>query len=63
MALMKLVEGSYQEEKTPSSRRRGEGVKMKGSPTPESSSRLSAVERVRGGTLPECQVTLAGQSK
>lgn len=47
MALMKLLEGSYREEKTPGSRKRGEGKKMKGYKTPKSSSRLSAVERVR----------------
>lgn len=54
MALMKLLEGSYQGEKTPrSSRRRGEGERNERLATPKSSSRSSGESE--GGTLPECK--------
>lgn len=54
MALMKLLEGSYQGEKTPpSSRRRGEGEKNERLTTPKSSSRSSGESEA--GMLPECK--------
>ena len=53
MALMKLLEGSYQGVKTPPSSRRGEGEKNERLATPKSSSRSSG--ETKGGTLPECK--------
>ena len=53
MALMKLLEGSYQGVKTPPSSRRGEGEKNERLATPKSSSRSSGENK--GGTLPECK--------
>lgn len=54
MALMKLLEGSYQGVKTlPSSRRRRGREKNERLATPKSSSRSSGENK--GGTLPECK--------